>query len=76
MVVGSISFVYCFRLNIFTSNISNLLLPLWDEKAEETGGSESYPTNDMPNEDIYDAFLMIHLSASFLFFHFFLLQRS
>ena len=38
-VVGNIRFAFCFRINIFTSKISNLLLPLRDEWEE---GSESY----------------------------------
>ena len=53
-------FVYCFRLNIFTSKISNLLLPLG---VEEVRSRESYPTNDIPNKYICDAFLMIYLSV-------------
>ena len=69
-------FVYCFRQNIFTSKISNLLLPLRAEGAEGAGGRESYPTNDIPNKYIYNAFLMIYLSISLLFFHFLVLQRS
>ena len=37
---------------------------------------ESYPTNDIPNKYIYDAFLMIYLSILLLlFFHFLVLQR-
>ena len=42
-------FVYCFKLNIFTRKISNLLLPLGNEGAEGAGGRESHPTNDIPN---------------------------
>ena len=52
-------FVYCFRLNIFTSKILNLLLTL---RAKGAVGRESYPINDIPNKYIYDAFLMIYLS--------------
>ena len=37
-------FVYCFILNIFTSKISDLLLPLGTEGAR---GRESYPRNDI-----------------------------
>ena len=69
-------FFYCFRLNIFTSKISNLLLPLGVEEAEGAGGRESYPTSDIPYKYIYDAFLMIYLSILMLFFHFLVLQRS
>ena len=29
IAAGSIWFVFCFRLNIFTSKISNLMLPFW-----------------------------------------------
>ena len=61
-----LDFVCCFRLNIFTSKISNLLLP-WIEEAEGTGGRESYPTNDIPNKYICDAFLIIYLSILLLF---------
>ena len=35
-------FVFCFRLNIFTSKISNLLLSLGDKRAEGTRSSECY----------------------------------
>ena len=37
-------FVYCFRLNILTSKISDLLLPLATKGA---GGRESDPPNDI-----------------------------
>ena len=51
-----------------------MLLPLGDEG---TGGFESYPTSEIPNKYIYDAFLMIYLSILLLlFFHFLALQRS
>ena len=56
---------FVFRLNIFTSKISNLLLPLG---AEGVGGFESYPTSEIPNKYIYDAFLMISLSILLLLF--------
>ena len=49
-------FVHCFRLNILTSKISNLLLPLQSEGAEGIGGRESYPANDISNKYIYYAF--------------------
>ena len=42
---------FSFGLNIFTSKISNLLLPLG---AEGSGCCESYPTGEIPNEYIYD----------------------
>ena len=61
-----LDFVCCFRLNIFTSKISNLLLP-WIGEAEGAGGRESYPTNDIPNKYICDAFLIIYLSILLLF---------
>ena len=44
-----------FAGNIFTSKISNLLLPLG---AEAVRSRESYPTNDISNKYIYDAFIM------------------
>ena len=37
-IAAVILFGFCFRLNIFTSKISNFLLPLW---AEGGGGCES-----------------------------------
>ena len=43
------------------------MLPLWDEGAEGAGGRKSYPTNDIPNKHIYEAFLMIYLSILLLF---------
>ena len=49
------SFFFVFRLNTFTSKVSNLrnlLLPLEAEGAE---CFESYPTSEMPNKYIYDA---------------------
>ena len=65
---------FVFRLNIFTSKVSNLLLPL---RAEGAGGFESYSTSQIPNKYIYDALLMIYLSILLLlFFHFLVLQRS
>ena len=71
---GVFDFVYCFRLNIFTSKISYLLLPLG---AEGAGSREFFQPNDITNKYIYDAFLMIYLSILLLlFFHFLVLQRS
>ena len=58
--------IFCFKLNIFTSKISNLLLPVW---AEGAGGCESYPTSEIPNKYIYDAFLMIYLFPKFSKLH-------
>ena len=53
-------------MNIFTSNVSNLLLPLG---AKGSRDFESYPTSKIGNKYIYDAFLMIYLSVLlFLFF--------
>ena len=49
------------------------MLTLGSKEAEGVG--ESYPTNDIPNKYIYDAFLMIYLSI-LLFFHFLVVQRS
>ena len=67
-------FIYCFRLNIFTSKILDLLLPLG---VEGTEGRESYPPSDITDKYIYDAFLMICLSnLLLLFFHFLVLQNS
>ena len=43
-LTGSIWFYFCFRLNIFTSMISNLLSPLWVEGA---GGREFWYTQPM-----------------------------
>ena len=51
-------FVYSFRLNTFTSKISDLLLPL---EAEGVRVRESYPPSDTANKYIYDAFLMIYV---------------
>ena len=45
-------------------------------RAEGAGGRESYPTNDIPNKYIYDAFSMIYLSILLLFFHFSVIQTS
>ena len=56
---------FVFKLNIFTSKILNLLLPLW---AEGAGAFESYPTSEIPNKYIYDTFLMIYLSILLLLF--------
>ena len=63
IVAGSIWF--CFRPNIFTSKVSNLLLSLG---AEGSGCYESYLTSDIPNEYTHDAFLMIYLSILLLLF--------
>ena len=66
-------FVYCFRLSIFRSKISDLLLSLGTEGA---GGCKSYSSNDITNKYIYDALLIICLSILLLlFFHFLVLQR-
>ena len=56
---------FVFRMNIFTSKVSNLLLLLG---AEGAGGLESYPTSEIPNKYIYDAFLMIYFSILLLLF--------
>ena len=61
--------LFIFRLNIFTSKVSNLLLPVG---FEETRGFESCPTSEIPNKYIYDSFLMIYLSFLLLFLHFLL----
>ena len=66
------SFFYCFRLNIITHKISDLLLPLGTEGAWDR---ESYLPNDITNKYIYDALLIIYLSI-LLFFHFLVLQKS
>ena len=60
-------FVYCFRINIFTSKISNLLLPLIAEGVVAVNHTQPmiYPI------DISETFLMIYLSifvAVFLLF--------
>ena len=46
------------------------------EGAEGTGGCESYSISEITNKYIYDAFLMIYLSTSLLFFHVMVPQRS
>ena len=46
IVAGSF-LLFVFRMNTFTSKISNLLLR-WG--AEEAGGFESYPTSEIPNK--------------------------
>ena len=70
-------FVYCFRLNTFTSKISDLLLPL---EAEGARVRESYPPSDTTNKYIYDAFFCYDDLCMFLllllFFHFLIPQRS
>ena len=63
---------FVFRLNIFTSKVSNLLLPL---ETEEAGAFESYPTSEIPNKYIYDNFSMFYLSILLLFL-FLVLHRS
>ena len=55
--------VFVSRLNSFTSKVSNSLLPFGTEGAE---GFESYPTSEISNKYIYDAFLMIYLSVLLL----------
>ena len=70
-------FVFCFRLNIFTTKPSSLLLSLGVERPEGAGDCESYPTSEIPNIYIYDAFLMIYLPILLmLLFYFLVLQRS
>ena len=59
--------LFVFRLNTFTSKVSNLLLPLGTEGA---GGFESYATSEIPNKYIYDAFLMTYLPILLLLFTF------
>ena len=44
---------FVFRLNSFTSKVLG---------AERSVGLEFYPTSEIPNKYIYDAFLMIYLS--------------
>ena len=75
IVAGDVfDFVYCCRLNIFTSKISDLLLPLEDEG---NGGREFFQPNGITNKYIYDAFLMIYLSILLLLFlKSLVLQRS
>ena len=46
---------------------------MWTVRGEDR---ESYPTNDIPNKYIYDAFSMIYLSILLLFFHFSVIQTS
>ena len=52
-----------FRLNTFTSNVSNLLLPL---ESEGAGGFEAYPNSEIPNKYTHDAFLMTYLPIFFV----------
>ena len=54
---------FAFRLNIFASKVSNLLIPL---ETEGAGRFESYPTSETPNKYIYDVFSMIYLSILML----------
>ena len=44
---------FVFRLNTFKSKVSNLLLTLG---AEGAVGFKSYPTSEIPNKYIYDAY--------------------
>ena len=60
---------FIFRLNTFTSKVSNLLLPFG---VEGTGGIESYPTSEIPNKYIYHAFLVTYVPILLLFFFHFL----
>ena len=65
---------FVFRLNVFISKASNLLLSLG---TEETRGFEPYPTRQISNKCIYDVFLMIYLSILLLlFFHFLTLLKG
>ena len=65
---------FVFRLNTFTSKVSDLLLPLGTKGA---GGFESYATSEIPNKYIYDTFLTTYLPILLLFFfHFLALQMS
>ena len=65
---------FVFRLNTFTSKVSNLLLPLG---AEGAGGFESYPAREIPKKYTCDAFLMAYLPILLLLlFNFLALQRS
>ena len=57
-----------FRLNTFTSNVSNLLLPL---ESEGAGGFEAYPNSEIPNKYTHDAFLMTYLPIFFFLLLFF-----
>ena len=52
-------FFVVFRLNSFTSKVLG---------AERSVGLEFYPTSEIPNKYIYDAFLMIYLSILLLLF--------
>ena len=46
-------------------------------EAEEAGGFESYPTSEIPNKNIYGAFLMTYLPILLLLlFHFLALQKN
>ena len=55
-----------FRPNIFTSKTSNLLLLLG---SEGFGACESYPTSEVSNKYIHDAFLrFIYIFCFFLLF--------
>ena len=58
---------FVFRLNIYTSKVLNLLLPLGSIGA---GSFESYTTSEMLNKYIFDASLVIYLSILLLLFFF------
>ena len=62
---------FVFRLNIFASKVSNILLPFG---AEEVVVFESQPNSEIPIH--LWCFFMIYLSILLLFFHFLVLQRS
>ena len=55
---------FVFRLNMCTSKVLNLPLPLGTKGA---GGFESYITSEIPNKYIYDAFLMMLFLVAYLF---------
>ena len=59
------SLFFVFRLNICTSKVLHLLLPLGAKGAR---GFESYTTSEIPNKYIYDVFLMIYVSILWLLF--------
>ena len=64
---------FVFRLNICTSKVLNLLLPLG---AKGAGGFQSYTTSILRNKYIYDAFLIIYLSILLLLLLFSLFGTS
>ena len=55
-------------MKIFTSNGSNLLLPLGAVGAEAARDCKSYPNSNIPNKYIYDVFLIFYLSILLLLF--------